>query len=160
MMKAENLLFYVLLAIGAAAIIKGGGQMTYSSYKQRGIRNNNPGNLEYNQGIQWQGQTGTDGRFAVFSDALFGIRALAKTLKTHQTKYGLNTISGIINRWAPPIENNTTAYIAAVAKAVGKTAYTPLTADDYPKVIAAIIKQENGINPYPADLIKQAYGMA
>ena len=51
----------------------------------RGIRNNNPGNIEC--GSPWQGlrpqNERTDNRFAQFADQVFGIRALACVLITY-----------------------------------------------------------------------------
>ncbi|HFX8036006.1 TPA: hypothetical protein ACIF5E_004931, partial [Escherichia coli] len=47
-----------------------------SSERARGIRNNNPGNLEYSKTNPWVGQTGDDGRFAKFETPEHGIRAL------------------------------------------------------------------------------------
>lgn len=56
----------------------------------RGIRNNNPGNLEWGdpwQGLDPDGQA-QDKRFVVFKDPAMGIRAIARTLITYQDKYG------------------------------------------------------------------------
>lgn len=85
----------------------------------RGIRNNNPGNLE--QGESWQGlaENQTDSRFCVFKSMEYGIRALIKTLITYTTKRGCKSIYDIIHRWAPTNENNTQAYINSVCKRVG-----------------------------------------
>jgi hypothetical protein len=87
----------------------------------RGIRNNNPGNIDRNA-TEWQGMAddqSTDPRFIVFKTPEYGIRALAKTLLAYQSLHGLNTIRAIINRWAPPVENNTASYISAVAADCG-----------------------------------------
>lgn len=149
----------ILLWAAVAAVILGGGAVAYTQYRQRGIRNNNPGNIVAADNNPWQGQTGSDGRFAVFSDPRYGIRALAKTLQTYRARYGLTTVAGIITRWAPPAENNTRAYIASVCQDTGKGANEPLSLGDYPALIAAIIKHENGVQPYPADLIAQACAM-
>jgi|SRR5690554_290888 len=130
----------------------------------RGIRNNNPGNLE-NNGIPWQGLASrqTDPRFYQFSDAVFGIRALARTLKTYRETHGLQSAYDIISRWAPAFENNVESYARAVAAAVGADPYSPLPDDDRSRlrIVKAIIKHENGLQPYPDDLIaegiKRAY---
>ena len=87
----------------------------------RGIRNNNPGNIRH--GIDWDGldkDQSKDEEFSQFSTPEYGIRAMFKILKTYNDKYNLNTIEGIINRWAPPIENDTEAYINFVSSKVGK----------------------------------------
>lgn len=113
----------------------------------RGIRNNNPGNIRH--GDPWQGlaKKQTDKAFCQFINAAYGIRALARTLITYQDKYGINTISGIISRWAPPIENNTLAYVAGVSKQTGFDKDMALDMQNYKHikpVLEAIIRHENG----------------
>lgn len=66
----------------------------------RGIRNNNPGNIEFNDNNSWQGQTGSDGRFAKFETPEHGIRALGRNLLSYG-KQGYDTPAEIIGRWAP-----------------------------------------------------------
>lgn len=154
--------FYLVMAgiIAALAMIGGGGVMAYQHYKQRGIRNNNPGNVDYSEANKWQGMTGNDGRFAIFKAPEWGIRALYKTLLTYRNKHGLSTVAGIIHRWAPTVENDTEAYVAAVAKAVGKAPGVPLELADYPALVKAIIKHENGVQPYPDSLIQKGIALA
>lgn len=122
----------------------------------RGIRNNNPLNIEYNAANKWDGQTGTDGRFAKFSEPFFGIRAAARLLKNYGTKYGITTVRAIIARWAPATENNVEAYVNSVVKRSGKFPDMYLTEADYPDVIAAMIYHENGQQPYTMALIREA----
>lgn len=122
----------------------------------RGLRNNNPGNVEAGAD-RWDGQTGSDGRFATFDSPEAGIRALARTLITYQDKHGLNTVEGIIDRWAPPGENNTKAYARAVADAVGFEPTAQLDLKDAKVLQAltrAIIRHENGRQPYAEDVIR------
>lgn len=122
----------------------------------RGIRNNNPGNIE--KGAPWQGlaadQSGDD-RFAVFASPVFGIRALARVLGTYRERHGLSTIRGIISRWAPANENNTEAYIQAVANETRLPDALVLREADYLPVIKAIIRHENGVQPYPDSIIRE-----
>ncbi|EKN4228987.1 hypothetical protein PXM05_000124 [Escherichia coli] len=117
----------------------------------RGIRNNNPGNLEASSSNPWVGQTGSDGRFAKFETPEHGIRALGRNLISYQ-RQGIDTVGEIINRWAPPSDNNdTAAYIKAVCAQLGVTANQPLDAsnpDTLQALCAAIIKHENGTQPY------------
>lgn len=85
----------------------------------RGIRNNNPLNIRYNQRNCWKGQTGTDGQFCKFSAPKFGVRAAVKILQKYAGLNSKLTISDIINKWAPRSDgNNTDAYIATVCKAM------------------------------------------
>lgn len=117
----------------------------------RGIDNNNPGNIEFSKSNPWEGQTGSDGRFAKFETPEHGIRALGRNLLSYQ-RQGIDTVSDIINRWAPPDDNNdTAAYIKAVCAQLGVTADQPLDAsnpDTLKALCAAIIHHENGSQPY------------
>ena len=129
----------------------------------RGIRNNNPGNIE--KGDPWRGlaeDQSQDSRFAVFRAPVWGIRALARTLGTYREHYGLDTVQGIIERWAPPHENNTGAYVQAVADAARVAPSDPLPEDDdvTARIVKAMIHHENGIQPYPDDLIHRGIDLA
>lgn len=84
----------------------------------RGMRNNNPGNIEKSD-TKWLGEVdGTDDRFCTFSSMVYGCRALIKTLQTYRTKYGLSTVREIIRRWAPSEENDTRSYVLSVASSI------------------------------------------
>ncbi|EOW6871429.1 hypothetical protein ACOZ2G_003863 [Cronobacter sakazakii] len=122
----------------------------------RGIRNNNPGNLD--RGSPWQGLVNnpSEPRFCTFKDPVWGIRALAVTLITYHDKRrakdgsSIDTISEVIERWAPPNENDTAAYIREVAKAVGVTPDMVIDLHDYDTLrplVEAIIRHENGRGP-------------
>lgn len=134
-------------ATGSRRAVSEGG----SGDSARGIRNNNPGNLEYSKTNPWVGQTGDDGRFAKFETPEHGIRALGRNLLSYQ-RQGIDTVSDIINRWAPPSDNNNTdAYIKAVCAKLGVTADQQLDAsnpDTLKALCAAIIQHENGSQPY------------
>ena len=125
----------------------------------RGIRNNNPGNLRKNTD-PWQGLAvpQADRDFFTFKSAIYGIRALARTLIAYQDEHGLRTIRQIISRWAPASENDTGAYINAVAKSAGFDADQPLDMHRFAQlqpVVEAIIRHENGQQPYTdAQIIK------
>lgn len=104
----------------------------------RSQRNNNPGNIEIGQpwlGLMPADQMSTEQaaekRFAVFKSPAWGFRALAVIILNYNRKYGINTIGGIIKRWAPPTENNTHAYIMAVCRATGRMPSDPLDLKDY-----------------------------
>lgn len=134
---------------GSRRAIAGGGEA--SADGPRGVRNNNPGNLEASSSNPWVGQTGSDGRFAKFETPEHGIRALGRNLLSYQ-RQGIDTVSDIINRWAPPTDNNdTAAYIKSVCAQLGVKADQPLDAsnpDTLQALCAAIIKHENGSQPY------------
>lgn len=119
----------------------------------RGIRNKNPGNLD-RTADKWQGMAAdqsSDPRFVVFVAPHWGIRALVKVLLRYQRKHGIKTISGIIKRWAPAIENNTPAYIAQVAKACGVEPDDTIDIANKAVLrvlVTSIIQHENGQQPY------------
>lgn len=128
----------------------------------RGIRNHNPGNIR-KTGISWQGKVvpGKDDDFETFSHPVYGIRALARTLRNYQKLYGLNTVRQIINRWAPPIENNTDAYVQHVAQALKVKPDQPINVvEKLPQLIPVIIQHENGVQPYSDTLIAQGVALA
>ena len=125
--------------------------------QSRGIRNNNPGNIDYNKNNQWRGQIGIETsainpRFAKFDKPENGIRALAKLLLNYQRLHKLNTVREIINRWAPPVENVTSAYVTACAQDLGVDQNEGINLSDrqlLKLLTVAIIKHENGSQPYP-----------
>lgn len=114
----------------------------------RGERNNNPGNIRKSD-VRWKGElpVETDMAFEQFDTADDGIRALAKLLLNYQKIHELDTVSKIINRWAPPSENDTASYILGVAKQLGvdKDDTLDLTSQDtLAQLVKAVIRQENG----------------
>jgi hypothetical protein len=134
----------------------------------RGIRNRNPGNIEITTPrTPWQGRVPdhdlSDPRFEQFTAPQWGIRALARVLITYQDKHGLRTVQDIITRWAPATENNTAAYVNAVARAMG---VSPLRQIDVTRhatlhaLVAAIIRHENGQQPYSAATIDHGLRLA
>ena len=126
------------------------------SKQSRGIRNNNPGNIDYNKNNQWRGQisietSAINPRFAKFDTPENGIRALAKLLLNYQRLHGLKTVREIINRWAPPVENVTSAYVTACARELGVDQNEVINLSDrrlLKLLTVAIIKHENGSQPY------------
>lgn len=129
----------------------------------RGIRLNNPGNIE--KGQPWKGlaDVQSDSRFCTFIAPEYGIRAICVILKTYNKKYDINTIKAAITRWAPNHENPTDAYISNVAQWTGFTATEKLNFTD-PLVLAriakAITRQENAVVPYTDELFIKGAKMA
>ena len=156
-MKRETL----WLVLGVLALLALGTGTAVVVYKMtRGLRNNNPGNIRHSSAA-WQGMsvTQSDPAFVTFDDPAHGIRAMAVILKKYLAR-GVNTISEIIGTWAPPIENNTAAYIAAVANQTGIGAGSLIREQDLPALITAIIQHENNAQPYAADVIAHGVSLA
>lgn len=110
----------------------------------RAVRNNNPGNIE--KGQPWQGlmaqeqmneEQRAETRFCVFRAPKWGFRAMAVTLITYYDKRKaadgsrIDTIAEAIERWAPPVENATGAYISAVDRAHPRQAHEVFNFHDY-----------------------------
>lgn len=129
----------------------------------RGIRNNNPGNIRH--GDRWQGLSAeqTDSEFCVFSQPEYGIRALCRILRTYQRKYGLRDVHSIINRFAPPVENDTESYIKSVCLKLDVTPETLIDLEEKGimlNLLKAIIRHENGEQPYSDEVLLQGIEMA
>ena len=137
----------------------------------RGYLNNNPGNMDRSD-PPWNGEIRnvadcqndvqraelTHGRFCVFADPVHGIRAMAKNLEAYYDRLGLRTIRQIINRWAPPNENNTEGYISRVAGNAGVGADDQIdirNARVLGAIIDGIIRVECAGMPYEGDEIQQ-----
>lgn len=143
----------------------------------KGIRRNNPGNLEW--GSPWQGLAAKgdypEDRFAAFVDPAYGIRAIAVTLITYQDKRKAKDVSRIdsvrevIERWAPSSDNNDVpAYSKSVAALLDGVGPNDEVLDMHNPVhlralVEGIIRHENGRGPlntpntwYPADVITEA----
>jgi hypothetical protein len=128
----------------------------------RGIRNRNPGNIRAGQGFLGEAGADKDG-YAIFKDEMYGIRAIAVDLLTKFRKRGLVTIRAIISRYAPPNENDTQAYIDAVARDMKRGPDDELTLTNVAQLVGmvrAIIVHENGFCPYRETLIDVACRLA
>lgn len=148
--------------IGALLLI-GGAMVISKKQLPRGIRNNNPLNIRENHLVDydWEGEhdLDLDNGFEEFYEPLYGIRAAARILKNYRNKYGLNSVFDIIQRWAPPNENDTTSYIDNVAAKVGIGRNEQLLDGDYTELIKAMIYHENGQQPYSDNVIEQGFEM-
>lgn len=115
----------------------------------RGIDNCNPGNIRLSK-VFYRGevQPSQDTAFKQFSSMEWGYRAMFVLLDTYARRYGLNTIRGMISRYAPPSENNTEAYIAAVCEWTGIAADEVLdtrSRQDMVPIVVAMSRIENGL---------------
>lgn len=142
----------------------------------RGVRNNNPGNIDYNPKNNWEGQIGletgiSNPRFAKFKSPEYGIRAICKLIRNYRGKPGLpnvgvegiDTVKEIITRWAPSNENNTDAYAAVVAKKLGVSPEVHIDMSNDKTMfilVKAIIHHENGYEPYDDNVILRGVALA
>ena len=100
-------------------VLFGGFLFVMTKKTIRGIRNNNPLNIR--KGNDWQGESSfsKDAAFETFNHHKFGFRAGAKVMRNYQRLHGLDNLAEMINRFAPPVENDTKNYAQFVAKQVG-----------------------------------------
>lgn len=122
-------------------------------------RNANPGDLRVLPGSDmWEGQVDIDyapgGPFAIFKHRIYGWRALAKCLIAYKDLHGLDTVRGIVDRYAPPVENDTTSYADFVCGRMGVKPDDVVDVRD-PKTLdalcSAIAVMEGGARiPWPA----------
>lgn len=118
----------------------------------RGIRNHNPGNIDRGRD-RWRGmaddQSG-DPRFVVFTAAEWGIRAIVRVLRSYRDRHGLDTVAGIVGRWAPPAENPTERYVEFVCRRLGVGPDEAVDLDDglvLRTLVRAIVRKECGAGP-------------
>lgn len=124
----------------------------------RGLRNNNPLNIEKTKGGNpWLGEIvpSADSRFAQFKSMAYGYRAAFKLLNNYQRNYGLDSIRKMISRWAPSNENHTDAYVETVSNRSGVPANSRITTtnrDVMVPIVAAMSYVENGEEARMADV--------
>ena len=121
----------------------------------RGLRLRNPGNIR--PGAGFYGEMGDDGGYAEFESDEAGIRAIQRLLGTYGSKYGINTLRGLANRYAPPSENPTSNYLDFLSE---KTGIGPDEEIDLAgrgaDIIPAIIGFEQGQQPFSQELINRS----
>ena len=161
-----------LLGVGAWLLLKRNNPQglkimettTNNSKMPRGYRNNNPLNIRISSD-KWQGeiQPNTDGVFEQFETMAHGYRAAYIIIRNYIRKYGLNTVAGIITRWAPNNENNTTGYISSVCAQTGfipGTIIDPNDASQMQDLVAAMSVVENGsLYPVPYNALIEGWNL-
>ena len=128
----------------------------------RGERNNNPLNIRHVPGVIWLGQAAeqTDDAFVQFTDPIYGIRAGARILHAYENQ-GIDTVGEAIDRWAPPNENNSAAYVTDVCQQCSVEPDAVMSLDSIlPALIKAMIVHENGRNSYTDLQITQGIALA
>lgn len=115
----------------------------------RGLRNNNPGNIRATSANQPQDDDG----FRTFATMDEGIAAANNQLNIYAKRDGINTVSGIVSKWAPKNENDTAAYIASITSQTGIDPGKQLTEADRASVLAAMFRHEtNSLAPDTASV--------
>ena len=135
-----------------------------------GIELNNPGHIEI--GDPWQGLAPVQkhSRFATFTDPIWGLRAIARTLITYYDNRAardgsrIDTVQEIIERWAPPEDNNPTDnYARFVASGIPVGVNDKINvydADTMRALVTGIVRFETGQQPYSRAQIDRALELA
>ena len=158
-MKTQWIVIIVLILVIALYLTRN----KIKAAMTRAYINNNPGNIRPTNPPDnpWQGEVrpSTDKGFRQFKSMPLGYRAMFVNLKGYLA-LGLNTVEKIISSWAPSKDHNdTAAYIAAVAKKVGKKPTDIVLWSDTATmraIVKAISEQESGI-PANMDDLDQGY---
>ena len=128
------------------------------------VRNNNPLNIKKDNRFTWRGEVGQDSNgFVVFDTVENGFRAAYKNLQTYKNKYGLDSIYGIVNRWAPESDSNpVTAYMRFLADSIGAEIDQALTPEHYPNLILAMSYFEGakGRNAFSLEQVENGISLA
>jgi len=125
-----------------------------------GMRLNNPGNIR--PGAGFFGESGQDKGYAKFASDAAGLRAIQRLLMTYGNQYGINTLRGLANRYAPPSDNNPTEnYIEFLSQKTGIDPDEPINlAERGAEIIPAIIGFEQGKQPFSQEMINTAINEA
>lgn len=122
----------------------------------RGYRNNNPCNIRCSR-EKWDGeiQPSKDKEFKQFTTMAYGFRAVFKLLHNYNTKYGCRTMKQMIDRFAPPVENDTSAYVTHVAQKSLIDPNSPINTknmDIMVSMVTTMALHENGTAPKASDV--------
>lgn len=138
-----------------ARLIEGGSDTAAAPAGGGGVRGNNPGNIR-----------GAGGGFASYATPQDGLAALGHQLQLYATGKSkntggrsLDTIQDIISTYAPPNENNTSAYISDVSNRLGVSPTAKLNlqdSDTLANLMRGITIHEQGKNPYSNQQFRDA----
>ena len=122
-----------------------------------GLRQFNPGNIR--PGAGFLGETGAGSGYAQFESPEYGLRALSRLLGTYGQKRGVNTLRGLVSRYAPKSDNPDSFenYIKYMSDKLGVDPDEEIDlADRRAELIPAIVGFEQGQQPFSEDQISRA----
>ena len=109
-----------------------------------GMRYCNPGNVKVlSNGQKYTGQVAVGKKkFVIFSDKVFGIRAIGLVLLSYQYKHGIDTVEKIIYRYS---KTDREKYISFICKRLGVKPNQKISIkDNLPKLLECIVTFEVG----------------
>lgn len=124
----------------------------------RGYDNNNPGNIRCSR-VVYLGEVlpSTDTAFKQFKTMAWGYRAMFVLLHTYRIKHNLKTLREMIERYAPPTENDTTSYVSFVSmrtRIADIQSVDTLNQRQMVSIVAAMARMENGAEPDIAEVME------
>jgi hypothetical protein len=116
----------------------------------RGLRSNNPLNIDYHASMKWQGMADppSDGRFVRFTSLAYGLRAGFLNARAYKHKHGIHTLGAYMQRFAPIGPENPRTYHDFVSKTTGIPLEQAIDLDDratIQPILRAQVAFENGI---------------
>tara|TARA_B100002049_G_C16067014_1_gene370963 strand:- start:640 stop:1089 length:450 start_codon:yes stop_codon:yes gene_type:complete len=144
-----------------AALVAAGAVLFMTLRPNRNVRNNNPLNIRHVASNKWQGAAGDDGEFVIFESPEYGFRAAYKLLKNYEANYGINTLSEIVERWAPAEDNNhTEAYINYLAEKLDKWTFTPVFESELPQLLFYMAEFEGAKGAFNMAQVEKGISLA
>ena len=143
-----------------------------------GYRANNPMDVTSDpttlKNDPWVGQVGvvyssdSSHCFAVFDSVANGVRCGAHVVLGYQKNDGINTLQGLVDRFAPSSDNNPSDYAAELADYVGRGKDESISFDEYLETICrGIVQREQSLDlvtdaEYTAGIqsARSAFGLA
>ena len=117
----------------------------------KGALRNNPFNIRYYPSNEWIGSVyatyGYKDGFEAFSSVFYGVRAAVLIVMNYNRLYGIDTIRGIVARFAPPAENDTESYARFVSMVSGIGIDDPIdfgSVDEISSILYAMHLFESG----------------
>ena len=146
--------------------LKGNEKKSREQYLREKINFYNPGNIRNVSKTPKDNWTGSvpeigyqggevvkDGKHAIFTSPVLGLRALFRDVKTKMRKHG-GVVSEILHEYAPATENPTEEYIQFVEKFTGGGDASTLAPEQIPEFIDSFVKAIVTFENDDEDLIK------
>jgi hypothetical protein len=150
-MKNSNLKLVYLAALVGVAVLG-------YTLKQPNInvRNNNPLNIKFSDANNWDGQTGSNGGFAVFNSPVYGFRAAYKLILLRRSE-GRYSISKLVEKWSATDQAH---YIDYLAEKLNKYSWTPIFESEIPELMLHMANFEGGKGSFTLEQINQGIELA
>jgi hypothetical protein len=147
---------YIIGAALAALVL---GAVYMKTKPNKNVRLNNPLNIERRD--KWDGLATVqkDKRFCTFTKPEYGFRAAYIILLKYLERDD-NTITKIISKWAPSVENHVEGYSSFVGKRTNKDVDSFVEPEDLPAIMLAMSDFEGAKGAYNIDIVNRGVAIA